>query len=90
MIGILSFLTLTSTFVTFARGHGVDHGHDGREVTPEFSKEWIVKLEGNVDSAELIAVKFGFVNKGEVRWMEITKVRISLVFKEKENTHPSK
>ena len=63
---MLLFVTFAA-LVTLIEGHAVDHGHDGREVSPEFSKEWIVKLEGNVDSADLIAVKFGFVNKGEVR-----------------------
>ena len=40
--------------------------HDGRSETDAFSNEWVVHLVGGGDVADLIALRLGYVNMGEV------------------------
>ena len=40
--------------------------HDGRTDTDSFSNEWVVHLEGGANVADLIALRLGYVNIGEV------------------------
>ena len=41
--------------------------HDGRSETDAFSNEWVVHLVGGGDVADLIALRLGYVNEGEVQ-----------------------
>ena len=43
--------------------------HDGREISPEFSNEWVVHLEGPEETADNLAVTLGYENIGEVRYL---------------------
>ena len=54
--------------------------HDGRSETDAFSNEWVVHLVGGGDVADLIALRLGYVNVGEVRmgpciidWVDVDK-----------------
>ena len=42
--------------------------HDGREILPEFSNEWVVHLEGPEEAADNLADTLGYENIGEVRY----------------------
>lgn len=75
---LLGLLSLSSGYIKTASGlveqspdAGVffhhDPYHDGKEVDSEFSNEWVVHLEGSKNSADLIALKLGYENLGEVR-----------------------
>ena len=74
------FLFLCSTFVILSSAHGLgnpepegdkpfhhDPQHDGKDSAVEFSNEWVVHLEGAKNSADLVALKLGYENLGEVR-----------------------
>ncbi|XP_021936626.1 neuroendocrine convertase 1-like isoform X4 [Zootermopsis nevadensis] len=41
-------------------------GHHGHETTPHYSNEWLVRLEGGPDVAELLALELGYVFLGSV------------------------
>ena len=40
--------------------------HDGRDTSTEFSNEWLVHLDGTAEAADLLALKLGYDNLGEV------------------------
>lgn len=40
--------------------------HDGSDTATDFSNEWIIRVDGNEDSADLLAIKNGYENMGEV------------------------
>eukprot|EP00095_Tigriopus_kingsejongensis_P012220 maker-scaffold528_size145933-snap-gene-0.25 protein:Tk12220 transcript:maker-scaffold528_size145933-snap-gene-0.25-mRNA-1 annotation:"prohormone convertase 1" len=40
--------------------------HDGSDTSSDFSNEWIIQVEGNFDSADLLALRMGYQNMGEV------------------------
>ena len=42
------------------------HLHDGRDGSTDFSNQWIVHLDGTSDAANLLAMKLGYHNLGEV------------------------
>ena len=51
----------------FAFTHGASHDfHDGRDASSEFSNQWIVHLDGSSEAADLLAMKLGYKNLGEV------------------------
>lgn len=41
-------------------------GHHGHETTPHYSNEWLVRLEGGPDVAELLALELGYEFLGSV------------------------
>ncbi|XP_059081763.1 neuroendocrine convertase 1-like [Tigriopus californicus] len=41
--------------------------HDGSDTATDFSNEWIIRVDGNEDSANLLALKNGYENMGEIR-----------------------
>ena len=43
------------------------HLHDGRDVSNDFSNQWVVNLDGTSDAADILAMKLGYENLGEVR-----------------------
>ena len=46
--------------------HFASH-HDGKDSAEEFTNEWVVHLEGAKNSADLVALKLGYENLGEVK-----------------------
>ena len=42
------------------------HLHDGRDGSTDFSNQWVVHLDGTSDAADLLALKLGYRNLGEV------------------------
>ena len=44
--------------------------HDGKDSAVEFSNEWVVHLEGAKNAADLLALKLGYENLGEVYTVE--------------------
>ena len=40
--------------------------HDGREGSNDFSNQWVVHLVGSPEAADLVAMKLGYRNLGEV------------------------
>jgi hypothetical protein len=40
--------------------------HDGRAEAAGFTNEWVVRMDGNGDEVDLLALKLGFKNLGEV------------------------
>ena len=51
----------------FAFTHGLAHDfHDGRDASSDFSNQWIVHLDGSSEAADLLAMKLGYKNLGEV------------------------
>ena len=51
-----------------ASSHGKNHHHlhDGRDISNDFSNQWVVHLEGSLAAADLLAMKLGYKNLGEV------------------------
>ena len=41
--------------------------HDGSEGSSDFSNQWIIDLDGSTEAADLLAMKLGYKNLGEVR-----------------------
>ena len=46
--------------------HLVNSLHDGRETATDYFNQWIVRIEGNFESANSIAEDLGYTNLGEV------------------------
>ena len=42
------------------------HVHDGRDLSKDFSNQWLVHLDGESAAADLLAMKLGYKNLGEV------------------------
>ena len=54
-------------YPAFAFTHGAARDfHDGREASSDFSNQWIVHLDGSAEAADLLAMKLGYKNLGEV------------------------
>ena len=47
-------------------GECLPKDHDGRAEAGSFSNEWVVHLEGGSNVADLIALRLGYINEGEV------------------------
>ena len=53
--------------VVDAQRHSVHHHlHDGRDASKDFSNQWIVHLDGTTEAADVLAMKLGYKNLGEV------------------------
>ena len=71
---ILKYALIVLIFVcdlnrhVFASSHGKHHHHlhDGRDISNDFSNQWVVHLEGSLAAADLLAMKLGYKNLGEV------------------------
>ena len=53
--------------LALTHGSSHQHVHDGRDASSDFSNQWIVHLEGSSEAADLLAMKLGYKNLGEVR-----------------------
>ena len=64
---LLIFVCDLNRHVT-ASSHGRNHHHlhDGRDISNDFSNQWVVHLEGSLAAADLLAMKLGYKNLGEV------------------------
>ena len=64
---LLIFVCDLNRHVT-ASSHGKNHHHlhDGRDISDDFSNQWVVHLEGSLAAADLLAMKLGYKNLGEV------------------------
>ena len=64
---VLIFVCDLNCHVT-ASSHGKNHHHlhDGRDISNDFSNQWVVHLEGSLAAADLLAMKLGYKNLGEV------------------------
>ena len=64
---VLIFVCDLNCHVT-ASSHGKHHHHlhDGRDISNDFSNQWVVHLEGSLAAADLLAMKLGYKNLGEV------------------------
>ena len=58
-VSLKSVLALTD-------GSSHHHLHDGRDASSDFSNQWIVHLDGSSEAADLLAMKLGYKNLGEV------------------------
>jgi len=52
--------------LALTHGSSHQHLHDGREASSDFSNQWIVHLEGSSEAADLLAMKLGYKNLGEI------------------------
>ena len=52
--------------LALTHGSSHQHVHDGRDASSDFSNQWIVHLEGSSEAADLLAMKLGYKNLGEV------------------------
>ena len=59
----------TSLPFVLANSQWTDHHHihDGRDGSNDFSNQWIVHLDGTSEAANLLAMKLGYENLGEVK-----------------------
>ena len=57
----------------FAHSSGLNHHHlhDGRDGSSDFSNQWVVHLDGTPAAADLLAMKLGYENLGQVRKLVI-------------------
>ena len=46
--------------------HLVNSLHDGRETATDYFNQWIVRIEGDFESANSVAEDLGYTNLGEV------------------------
>lgn len=52
--------------------------HQGFENRKNFLNEWTVEIDGGLEVAELIALEFGYICEGEVKFIHIYNVFLSL------------
>ena len=43
--------------------------HDGRETATDYYNQWIVRIEGDFESANSVAADLGYTNLGEVKFI---------------------
>ena len=60
--------------LAFVDGSSHHHLHDGRDASSDFSNQWIVHLDGSSEAADLLAMKLGYKNLGEVR-ISVVKIQ---------------
>jgi len=52
--------------LAFVEGSSHHHLHDGRDASSDFSNQWVVHLDGSSEAADLLAMKLGYKNLGEI------------------------
>ena len=65
LVFVISFMEFGINLQTVV-GENYHQLHDGRERSNDFSNQWIVHLDGSSEAAELLSMKLGYKNLGEV------------------------
>ena len=66
VISVTNIVTNYNPVSAFSHAINHHHLHDGRDGSNDFSNQWIVHLDGSSSAADLLAMKLGYKNLGEV------------------------